>query len=79
MKRCLLPIGLVTLAAIACAANPPKQLGPEWTYDRKAQHYFKMLQIKAVRHTEGGNTQGYYLDLKHDEAWVCDTDNNMAH
>jgi hypothetical protein len=77
MKRCLHPIGLVTLVAIACAANQPKKFGPEWTYDEEERKYFKPMQIKVVRNP-GGNVRGYHLDLEYDKVWLADTDGNIA-
>ncbi len=77
MKRCLFALGVFALVAVAVAADPPKKLGPEWTYDKEAQHYFKMMQIKSVRSGAGG-VGNYYLDLEHDKVWVSDSDDNIA-
>ena len=77
MRRSLLALGMFALVAVTVAADPPSKLGPEWTYDKAEQHYFKMMQIKTVRHS-GGNVRGYRLDLEHDKVRVTDTDDNIA-
>lgn len=61
---------------VAVAADPPKP-GPEWTYDKKMQHYVKTMPIKVSR-SGGGNTQGYYLDLRNDKVLAYDTDENIV-
>jgi hypothetical protein len=53
MKCLVLILGVAALAMTALAADQPNKLGPEWTYDRNAQHYFKMMQIKVVRSVGG--------------------------
>lgn len=77
MRRSLLTFGVITLVAVAVAADPPKKLGPEWTEDKETKEFFKMMQIKTVR-SAGGNARNYYLDLEHDKVWVTDSDENIA-
>jgi hypothetical protein len=78
MKHRLLAVGVVALAAIAFAfADDKPKLGPEWTEDKQAQNFFKMMQIKVTR-SAGGNARNYYLDLEHDKVRVVDTDDNIA-
>lgn len=77
MRRSLLALGVFALVAVAVAADPPTKLGPEWTYDKKEQNYFKMMPIKASR-SSGGNARGYRLELEHDKVHVIDTDDNIV-
>jgi hypothetical protein len=76
MKRPLLAMGAVALAAVVFAGDPPK-LGPEWTYDEKMRHYTKTMPIKVTRYG-GGDGQGYHVDLQHDKVVAYDTDSNVA-
>jgi hypothetical protein len=78
MRYPLLAIGAAASVAVivAVAADPPK-LGPEWTYDKEMKEYKKTMSTKVTR-SGGGNTQGYYLDLRHDKVLAYDTDENIS-
>jgi len=76
VRNPLLTIGAVAVAAVVVAADPPK-LGPEWTYEKEMKRYTKTMPIKVTR-SAGGNTQGYFLDLRDDKVLVYDTDENTS-